>query len=380
MEGRPPEDQESADGDGAGRDTRGPDERDTGGPKRRGRKKRPLWRELAVIVCAALVLTLLLKAFVVEVFSIPSGSMENTLLVGDRVLVNKLVYHFRGIRRGDIVVFSGQGSWGPAAPVPGNPAARLWDGILNGLGLDSGGTDYVKRVIGVPGDRVACCDAMGRVTVNGVPLDERSYLYPGDSPSETPFSVTVPPGRLWVMGDHRSDSEDSRYRSGDPGDGTIPESAVVGRAFVIIWPPSRIGDLTIPATFQQAALRATALPLVGMTALPLLIRHNVPCHHVAETPGRMRAAGAGPNAPAAPLGGAKCASGPAAIVSPAVTRLATSPGAAPRGASPGCRSRQRSQPLIWRDSFANARRFAARTAPGQGWRSCFRKMALGSTR
>jgi signal peptidase I len=231
------------------------------------RKKRPLWRELIVIVCAALILTVLLKAFVAEVFSIPSGSMENTLLPGDRVLVNKLIYHFRGITRGDIVVFSGQGSWGPAAPpASGSLLVRLYHDALNDIGLDSTGTDYIKRVIGLPGDRVSCCDAQGRVTVNGVPLDEQSYLYPGDSPSELRFSVTVPPGRLWVMGDHRSDSADSRYRMNDTGQGTIPGSAVVGRAFVIIWPPSRIGDLPIPATFQQAALRATA---AGVNALPL---------------------------------------------------------------------------------------------------------------
>jgi len=227
--------------------------------KKKKRRKRPFWRDLVVIVVAALALTILLKAFVVEVFSIPSGSMENTLLPGDRVLVSKIVYRFRDIARGDVVVFSGQGSWGPEAPPPpGNLFVRLWDDLTNLVGVTAPGTDYIKRVIGLPGDHVVCCDAQGRVTVNGVPLREQSYIHPGDVPSSVPFEITVPAAHLWVMGDNRADSDDSRYRTTDPGGGSIPESEVVGRAFVIIWPPSRIGDLPIPATFQQVALHATA--------------------------------------------------------------------------------------------------------------------------
>jgi len=231
----------------------------------RKRRKRPFWRDLVVIVVAALALTILLKEFVVEVFSIPSGSMENTLLPGDRVLVSKVVYRFRSIERGDVVVFSGQGSWGPdAPPPPSNPFHRLWDDATNLIGVTAPGTDYIKRVIGLPGDHVACCNAHGQVTVNGVPLSEQSYIYPGDVPSQVPFSVTVPAGRLWVLGDNRGDSDDSRYRSNDPGDGTVPESAVVGRAWLIIWPLSRISDIPIPGTFQQAALRtAAAAPAVA---------------------------------------------------------------------------------------------------------------------
>jgi len=243
--------------------------------KKRGKRQRPFWRELAVIVVAALVLTILLKAFVVQVFSIPSGSMENTLMVGDRVLVNKLVYHFRSIDRGDIVVFSGQGSWDPpAAPASGDPIVRAWDGLSNLVGISAPGTDYIKRVIGLPGDHVVCCDAQGRVTVNGVPLNEKSYIYPGAAPSLIRFNIRVPSGRLWVMGDNRADSDDSRYRLNDPGSGTIPESAVVGRAFVVIWPTSRIGDLPIPGTFKQAALHAAtavagSTPALGTTTAAL---------------------------------------------------------------------------------------------------------------
>jgi signal peptidase I len=222
------------------------------------KRKRAFWRDLAVIVIAALVLTILLKAFVVQVFSIPSGSMENTLLPGDRILVNKMVYRFRPIDRGDIVVFSGSGSWDPPTPPVSNPFARVWDDAISLVGIAGPGTDYVKRVIGVPGDHVVCCNAAGQITVNGVPLSEKSYIFPGSLPSQIRFNITVPPGRLWVMGDNRADSDDSRYRVGDPGGGTIPESAVVGRAFLIIFPLSRISDLPIPNTFQQAGLRAAA--------------------------------------------------------------------------------------------------------------------------
>jgi signal peptidase I len=218
-------------------------------------KKKHFWRELLIIVVAAAVLTLLVKAFVVQVYRIPSASMENTLQIGDRVLVNKLVYHFRGIDRGDIVVFSGQDSWGPEAPPPsGNPLVRLYDAVLSDIGLASSQTYYIKRVIGLPGDHVACCTD-GKVTVNDVPLSEGSYIYPGDAPSFK-FQATVKPGHLWVMGDHRGDSDDSRYHIGNPGGGAVPESEVVGRAFLVIWPLSRVRDLPIPSTFQQAALHA----------------------------------------------------------------------------------------------------------------------------
>jgi len=222
------------------------------------KKRKNFWRELLTIVVAAAALTLLVKSFVVQVYRIPSASMENTLQVGDRVLVNKLVYHFRGIDRGDIVVFSGQNSWGPDAPqASSDPIVRLWDDVLSDIGLQSSQTYYIKRVIGLPGDHVACCTD-GKVTVNGVPLAETSYLYPGDAPSSFQFSATVRPGHLWVMGDHRGDSDDSRYHPGDPGGGAVPEDEVVGRAFLIIWPPSQIRDLPIPSTFQQAALHAGA--------------------------------------------------------------------------------------------------------------------------
>jgi len=231
------------------------------------------WRRLMLVVVAAIVLMLLTKAFVVQVYRIPSASMEDTLITGDRVLVNKLVYHVRGIARGDIVVFSGQGSWGtttgaPDPAPPGNPLVRAMYGVLADVGVYSTQTYYIKRVIGLPGDHVVCC-VNGKVTVNGVPLDETSYLFPGANPSVRPFHVIVPPGRLWVMGDNRAISDDSRGHksAGFPAMGTVPENEVAGRAFLIVWPPSQLGDLPIPATFQQAALHADTAA-AAMTAGP----------------------------------------------------------------------------------------------------------------
>jgi signal peptidase I len=227
-----------------------------------GRRKKS-WRQLMMVVLAAIVLMLLTKAFVVQVYRIPSSSMEDTLLTGDRVLVNKLVYHVRGIARGDIVVFSGEGSWGtttgaPDPSPPGNPLLRAGYDVLADIGVYSTQTYYIKRVIGLPGDHVVCC-VNGKVTVDGVPLNETSYLFPGAAPSIQPFNVIVPPGRLWVMGDNRAISDDSRgHMSGFPAMGTVPENKVAGRAFMVIWPLSQIGDLPIPATFQQAALHAGA--------------------------------------------------------------------------------------------------------------------------
>lgn len=214
--------------------------------------------DLLLLVGLAVLFTVLTKAFVAQAYLVPSGSMEQTIRPGDRVLVNKLVYRIRGVQRGDIVVFSGTGSWGPPPAASASPLLRWYHDVLTAAGLASNGTDYIKRVIGLPGDHVACCDPQGRITVNGVPLQEGAYLYPGERSSGERFSVTVPPGRLWVMGDHRRDSADSRDHTDDPGEGTIPESAVVGRAFAVIWPPSQVRSLPIPSTFFQPGLERVA--------------------------------------------------------------------------------------------------------------------------
>ena len=177
-------------------------------------KHKSFLRELPGIVITALVISVLIKTFLVQAFYIPSGSMENTLLVNDRVLVNKLADKPDEIHRGDVDRVPRPGR---LAERPGEPHSRggllglIRDGLVFvGLAPAAGEEDLIKRVIGVGGDKVACCDAQGRVTVNGVPLDE-PYLYPGDEPSGETFGpFTVPDGELWVMGDHRSVSEDSR--------------------------------------------------------------------------------------------------------------------------------------------------------------------------
>ncbi|WP_329137087.1 signal peptidase I [Streptomyces sp. NBC_01476] len=184
------------------------------------------WRRTVLLAAGCIAALLLVSHYVVEPFQVPSTSMEGTLRVGDRVLVNKLAYRFGDTpRRGDVIVFDGEGSF-----------------------RQTGGTDYVKRVIGVGGDRVTCCDVRGRITVNGRALDE-GYLLPGDAPSRVPFDIEVPEGRLWVMGDHRDDSSDSRDHLGDPGGGTVPVGRVIGRAEWIGWPVGHWTKLNRPATF-----------------------------------------------------------------------------------------------------------------------------------
>jgi signal peptidase I len=237
-------------------------------PQQKKKGGRSFWKELPILIVVALFLTLVIKTYAIQAFYIPSGSMQNTLEIGDRVLVNKLVYDFRGVHRGDIVVFSGDGTWDPGVPPPSsNFFARFGQSVESMFGFSKGQNDFIKRVIGLPGDKVACCDAQGRLTVNGVALNEKSYLYPGNPPSQTKFSVTVPANSLWVMGDHRDVSYDSRgHRYGFPGGGSIPESAVVGRAFIKIWPFSQAGILNIPSTFQQTALSKSAASPAGSSS------------------------------------------------------------------------------------------------------------------
>jgi signal peptidase I len=189
---------------------------------------------------SVLIVLLLVSGFVVQPYAIPSSSMAPTLRVGDRVLVDKSAYRFGGRpERGDVVVFDGRGSFLPVDAADSGVLTGLLRAAGSALGLsDPPGTEYVKRVIGVGGDRVRCCDERGRLLVNGEPVTE-AYLFPGDRPSAVRFDIRVPEGRLWVMGDHRSASSDSRDHLGRPGGGTVPLDRVIGRVGWIGWPPDR---------------------------------------------------------------------------------------------------------------------------------------------
>jgi signal peptidase I len=208
--------------------------------------------EILVVLGMALLLSLLIKTFLVQAFFIPSTSMENTLLVGDRVLVSKLTPGIFELHRGDVVVFKDPGGWLSAEEsAPPDEQSGVGATVRNALSFvgllpQDAGEHLIKRVIGVGGDHVQCCDAKGRVEVNGVAIDETAYLFSGAAPSEKPFDVTVPYGYLWVMGDNRPVSADSRLHRA-LNNGMVPVHDVVGKAFVIVWPFDRAGGLGIPS-------------------------------------------------------------------------------------------------------------------------------------
>ncbi|MBO0869486.1 MAG: signal peptidase I [Micromonosporaceae bacterium] len=222
----------------------------------RRRRQMPLWQELPLLLLVAFGLAVLIRTFLLQAFYIPSGSMENTLLVGDRVLVNKVVYNLRSPVRGEVVVFRGPSNWTPESNVPQST------GLLSQVGRTMGDLvgvaqpdekDFIKRIIGLPGDVVACCD-QGHVTVNGVPLNE-PYITE-DSPLDAdPVTnrcgprrfgpVTVAPGDMWVMGDHRLVSQDSRCQ------GEVPMRNIIGKAFVVVWPRGDWAALNVPSTFSK---------------------------------------------------------------------------------------------------------------------------------
>ncbi|MDU0346173.1 signal peptidase I [Microbacterium sp. KSW2-29] len=213
-------------------------------PRRRG------WgsflRDLVVIVVIALLVSFLVKTFVVRSFYIPSASMENTLMIKDRILVDELTPKFGEYSRGDVVVFRDPGGWLDNAPAQErSPFVEVVDWVLSLFGLAAPDSDdhLIKRVIGTPGDHVVCCNALGQTSVNGVPIDETYVrLSPGaTAPEPVPYDVTVPDDSLWVLGDNRNSSRDSRFNQAQPGQGFVPIDNVVGRAFVITWPFDRFG-------------------------------------------------------------------------------------------------------------------------------------------
>ncbi|MYU21922.1 signal peptidase I [Streptomyces sp. SID8352] len=206
-------------------DPGGPEERSRSAFSGRIREWVPGGR-ITVALLATMVCLLLLTTFVLRPFQIPSGSMEPGLRIGDRVLVNKVAYRFGSApRRGDIVVFDGTGRFGAG--------------------------DYIKRVVGVGGDRVTCCDRDGRLRINGRSTDESAFLHPGDNPSDARFDVVVPDGSLFVLGDHRAASSDSRDHLGSPGGGMVPVDSVIGRADWIVWPFGHATGLDRPDAYAR---------------------------------------------------------------------------------------------------------------------------------
>ncbi|MFF4169292.1 signal peptidase I [Streptomyces sp. NPDC001744] len=219
------------------------------------RRQRSAIREIPILVAVAVLIALVLKTFLVQAFVIPSGSMEQTIRVHDRVLVDKLTPWFGSRpRRGDVVVFKDPGNWlrhEDAPPADDPVGVKQVKQALTFIGLlpSADDQDLIKRVVAVGGDTVRCCGEDGRLTVNGVPLDE-PYLHPGNPPSAIPFEVRVPEGRIFVLGDHRSDSADSRFHLDEKDHGTVAEEQVVGRAVVIAWPVGHWRRLEERKTFD----------------------------------------------------------------------------------------------------------------------------------
>jgi len=220
----------------------------TGSKRRRGILV--FLRDVLVIVLIAAVVSFVVKTFIVRSFYIPSASMERTLLIDDRILVDELTPRWTGYERGDVVVFQDPGGWlDPQPQTPAQPPlVQAVDWVLTFIGVSASDSQdhLVKRVIGLPGDHVVCCNALGQITINGAPIDELSYLNLPDgdtAASNEPFDVVVPDESLWLLGDNRDRSRDARAHQDLPGGGFVPVSNVVGKAFLTTWPFSRIGAI-----------------------------------------------------------------------------------------------------------------------------------------
>ena len=219
----------------------------------KGRPRRGLswWQETALLIALAVVVSVLVKAFFVQMFYVPSASMKPEFVKNDRILVEKISYWNGDVQRGDVVVFKDPGNWLGVAPEP-----QGLQKVLSTIGLYPAGGHLVKRVIGVGGDHVECCDDRGRVVVNDVPLDESAYLRDGMKPSQEKFDVVVPEDSLWMMGDNRSNSADSRAHRRLGNQGAVPVDDVVGKVWAIAWPWDRIEVLDDPKIFDDPDLDA----------------------------------------------------------------------------------------------------------------------------
>lgn len=215
-------------------------------------------RDLLLIIVIAVLVSTLVKTFLIRSFYIPSASMQNTLQIDDRIIVNELVPGLTPVQRGDVVVFRDPANWlGPQPPAVAAPAGFLAGALTAvGWGAADSGEHLIKRVIGLPGDTVTCCTASGAISVNGVALDEPYILLPDgiDQATPLPFTAQVPHGTLWVMGDNRYHSADSAFHftNGDPGAGFVPLDSVVGRAVAVTWPSANWAWLdNYPDTFDS---------------------------------------------------------------------------------------------------------------------------------
>lgn len=227
---------------------------DAGKHAREKPQAHPFWRgvrEVVVVVVVALALSALIRAFLLQAFYVPSASMDQTLRPGDRIIASKVTTNVSGVKRGEIVVFKDPGDWLPAQLPPPDDWRTSVRRALTFIGVlpSDSGDDLVKRVIGVGGDRVACCDADGRIVVNGVPLNEDYIIGPTD---QVRFDVSVPEGGMFVMGDNRGDSRDSRYHL-DMNNGAVPVGNTVGRVVLVLWPFDRLAIERIPAIFGDLA-------------------------------------------------------------------------------------------------------------------------------
>jgi signal peptidase I len=220
-------------------------------------KKGSLLREIPIIVVAALVVSIFVKTFLIHFFYIPSGSMENTLQIGDRIAVNKLANYFSDIKRGEVVVFKDPANWLGQAPgeTGSKPVVALKNALVTvGILPDPAKQYLIKRVVGVGGDTVICCDKAGRITVNGTSVTE-PYIFAGNKPSDSTFTVKVPKGFIWVMGDHRGASADSRFHTEDIHHGMVPLNDVVGRAFATVWPVKDLKFLSVGHDLSKVAVK-----------------------------------------------------------------------------------------------------------------------------